>query len=266
MISKKRKMSIAVIALIFACLFVLSAKGVYAAIDEEEPNDDRATANTIEMGTTVYGDTYDNWEKDYFKFVAPISGTAKLSVWTDSAAASNDYGIIEPDEEKGLRVTIYDSNANEISCVFDAYKTQSGTSVAFPVQCGKIYYLECNGSSSSWGNFSNYGIVSYHFRVDYSIGKTSIKSVRGKSGAFTVNWNKKSKASFYQVQYVKKSVYEDYGWTKAKKLNVASSSGSKTIRNLAKNKAYYVRVRVARSIEGVTYYSPWSAKKKVQTR
>lgn len=254
MISKKRKISITVITLILACLFVLSAKGVYAAIDEEEPNDDRATANTIEMGTTVYGDIYDSRYEDYFKFTAPISGTAKLSIWADG---------FTDDEDDGVEVIIYDSDTNKISNIYDLCNTESCGSVSFPVKCGKTYYIRCSGRD--YYGFSREGI-SYHLRVDYSIGKTSIKSVRGKSGAFTVNWSKKSKASFYQVQYVKKSVYEDYGWTKAKKLNVASSSGSKTIRNLAKNKAYYVRVRVARSIEGVTYYSPWSAKKKVQTK
>ncbi len=253
MISKKRKISITVITLILACLFVLSAKGVYAAIDEEEPNDDRATANMIEMGISVYGDIATS-EQDWFKFTAPITGKVKLSVWTD-AYTEKSYG--------GLTISVKDNKSESIDMMWASDEIGLSSSMTFPVQCGKTYYVTLDkdgGMLLSWGRYD------YHLKVDYSIGKTSIKSVRGKSGAFTVNWSKKSKASFYQVQYVKKSVYEDYGWTKAKKLNVASSSGSKTIRNLAKNKAYYVRVRVARSIEGVTYYSPWSAKKKVQTK
>lgn len=260
MISKKRKISVAVMTFIFICLFALSAKGVFAAIDEEEPNDDRTTANTIEMGETVYGDTpivdKGNYSSndDYFKFTAPISGTAKLSVWTDS---------VTEDESDGLQVYVYDRNDNRIGKVFDSYRSESCTSITFPVQCGKTYYLECYGSDGVIGIYTN---VSYHLRVDYSIGKTSIKSVKGKSKAFTVNWNKKAKASFYQVQYVKKSTYDDYGWTGAKKINVSSQLGSKTVQNLMKKKTYYVRVRVARTIEGVTYYSPWSSKQKVQTK
>lgn len=260
MISEKRKISVAVMTFVFICLFALSAKSVFAAIDEEEPNDDRTTANAIEMGVTVYGDTplvdkgdyYSN--DDYFKITAPISGTAKLSVWTDS---------VTEDESDRLRVIIYDSNANEIGYIDDSYRTESGASVTFPMQYGKTYYFKCNGVDGIGGYYKN---VSYHLRVDYSLSKTSIKSVKGKNKSFTVNWNKKAKASFYQVQYVKKSVYEDYGWTEAEKINVSSKKGSKTIQNLTKKKTYYVRVRVARTIEGVTYYSPWSSRKKVQTK
>lgn len=260
MISEKRKISVAVMTFVFICLFALSAKSVFAAIDEEEPNDDRTTANAIEMGVTVYGDTpivdkgnyYEH--TDYFKFTAPISGTAKLSVWTDS---------VTEDESDGLKVYVYDWNDNILGRVFDSHRTESCTSITFPVQCGKTYYLECYGSDELIGIYTEVG---YHLRVDYSIGKTSIKSVKGKNKAFTVNWNKKAKASFYQVQYVKKSVYDDYAWTEAEKINVSSKSGSKTIQNLTKKKTYYVRVRVARTIEGVTYYSPWSSRKKVQTK
>lgn len=115
----------------------------------------------------------------------------------------------------------------------------------------------CNG---------NYSGLDYHFKVSYVIGKTTIKSVKPAKKAFTVTWNKKAKASFYQVQYIKKSVHQDYGWSKAKTIKVSKKAKSKKIRKLARKKQYYVRVRVARTIKGVTYYSAWSPKKVVKTR
>lgn len=250
-LNKRNRYVITKVGILFAILigaFILMSSSVYAAMDETEPNDDMPQANTIKVGETVYGkvmnavlDAEDI--DDYYKFTAPVSGTIKVTVYSDSSQ---------------VRFEAWDVNSKMLNKGEDYYDTPAGAVMEFPVICGETYYIHF----STW--YDCY--PDYHFTVGYSIGKTSIKSVKGKKKAFTVKWDKKAKASFYEVQYVRKSVYSDYNWTKAKTIKVSRKLRSKTISKLKKNKKYYVRVRVARTIEGVTYYSNWSPKKLVRTK
>ena len=255
------KGNLILITMFAVLLMLMSVVNVNAASQREsEPNDTKSAANLIKMGMPVYGSTpiknmgvYDQ-NYDWFRFTAPISGTAKLYVHTDG---------FTKDESDGLSVYVYDSNDNKLTSTFDPYSTTSGNSVTFPVKSGKTYFLHCYGSDDVIGIFKN---VDYHIQVDYEISKTKITKVKAGKKQFTVTWSKQSKASFYQVQYIKKSVYDDYGWSKAKTVNASNKSKSKKIKGLAKKKQYYVRVRVARTIDGVTYYSVWSPRKLVKTK
>ncbi|MBQ9015656.1 MAG: hypothetical protein IJ109_05985 [Firmicutes bacterium] len=240
--------------LVLACFITLvTVAPTFAAIDEQESNDNKSTANTISVGASVYGDI-PYGDIDYYKFTAPISGTAKLSLWEDRATDDHEWDR--------TKVTVYDANQNEIISVNDSWMTDSGSNGTFGLSHGKTYYLKVH---TFWGMGSGYS-YSYHFKVAYSIGKTTITSVKGKKKALTVKWNKKAKASFYQVQYIKKGTYQDYGWNRAKTVKVSNKSKSRTIKKLAKKRTYYVRVRVARTISGVTYYSSWSPKRAVKTK
>lgn len=259
--SNRIKGNLILISIFAVLLMLMSIVEVSATSQREsEPNDTKSAANMIKMGTSVYGSTpikdmgvYDQ-NYDWFRFQAPISGTAKLYVHTDG---------FTKDESDGLSVYVYDSNDNKLTSTFDPYSTSSGNSVTFPVKSGKTYYIHCYGSDGVIGIFRN---VDYHIQVDYEIAKTKITKVKGGKKKFTVTWSKQSKASSYQVQYIKRSVYDDYGWSKAKTVTVSNKSRSKIVKSLAKKKQYYVRVRVARKINGVTYYSSWSARKSVKTK
>ncbi len=247
--------------LVFAILLTLIsvAKVNAVSMDEREPNDTMTAANTISVGNTIYGSTpvknmgiYDQ-NYDWFRFTPPVSGDIKVNVWADQ------YTTKEISE---IHCYVYDGNENRLGQAHDTVKTNGCGSVTFPATYGKTYYLHIYATDGT-GIFTD---VSYHFNVGYSIGKTTIKSVKPAKKAFTVTWNKKAKTSFYQVQHIKKSVYQDYGWSKAKTVNASNKSKSKKIKGLAKKKQYYVRVRVARKINGVTYYSSWSPKKTVKTK
>ena len=256
----RKKLNWCTIILFFILLLSFSIISVDAsAIDEREPNDSMLTANTIKIGDTIYGDTevknmgvYDQ-NDDWFKFTPPVSGTAKVTYSADSFTKS---------EWSEVYCGAFDSNENCLAYGWDEVRTSSSKTITFPVKYGKTYYLKVFGTNGS-GIYTN---VSYHFTTGYSIGKTTINKVKAGKKKFTVNWTKKSKASFYQVQYIKKSVYDDYGWNKAKTVKVSNKNKSKTIKKLAKKKKYYVRVRVARTIAGKTYYSAWSPKKSVKTK
>ncbi|MBQ9015654.1 MAG: fibronectin type III domain-containing protein [Firmicutes bacterium] len=253
-----RKIRLTAFALISVVLvMILATATVFAAVDEREPNDSKQSANLIKMGAVVYGSTddFEAFERsgyDWFKFTAPISGTAKLTLQMDANYSSSMFPWVTMD--------VFDSSSNEIAGRSDDLDTDGASSVTFGVLSGKTYYIRCYG-----GTYMNGGMY-YHFKVGYSIGRTTITSAKGKKKALTVKWNKKAKASFYQVQYIKKGTYQDYGWNRAKTVKVSSKSKSRTIKKLAKKKTYYVRVRVARTISGVTYYSSWSPKRAVKTK
>lgn len=260
-IKATRKNPVIILAIVMFLTLMSAAIVHAAAIDESEPNNDKTSANNIRIGSAVYGvsDVYDyvggtGNGQDWFKFAAPVSGTAYITVYCDSVP-SGASGL-------GASVDVYDSNNNMINSTSDSLQTDSGSIITFGVVSGRTYYIRAYGSQYNFYRED----ISYHFTVGYSIGKTTIKKVKPAKKAFTVTWNKKAKTTFYQVQYIKKSVYQDYSWGKAKTIKVSSKSKSKKIKGLAKKKQYYVRVRVARTIGGVTYYSAWSPKKLVKTK
>ncbi len=72
-----------------------------------------------------------------------------------------------------------------------------------------------------------------------------------------VKWNKNTKASGYQVKYVKGST------TKTVKVN-GTATLSKTLSKLTKGSTYKVKVRSYKKVDGKTYYSAWSTAKSVK--
>ena len=78
----------------------------------------------------------------------------------------------------------------------------------------------------------------------------------------TIRWGKNAKATGYQIQYSLKSSFSGKKIVKiAKKTTV-----KKTVAKLTKGKTYYVRIRSVKKVSGRTYYSAWSAKKKVKVK
>ena len=85
---------------------------------------------------------------------------------------------------------------------------------------------------------------------------TAIKTVAKKSNGVMVTWKKQSKqVSGYQIQYA-----TDKKFTKDKKtvLVKGTSKTAKTITGMNKNKAYYIRIRTYKTVNGKKYYSSWS--------
>lgn len=237
--------------LIISCMFVASCVCTYAAIDETEPNNLISQANKISVGETVYG-KYGNGEySDYYKFTAPVSGTVKIRVWHDNPADTSNL----------IAMNVFNSHGNLLSEFFagNSMLPEGDGSTEFPVIAGKTYYISFEGKIG-------FDVIQYHFKTLYSVGRTSISSLKGNKKSLTVKWHKKSGASFYQIQHTPKSTYDKYNWTKAKTVKASAKSKSKKIKKLRRFKKYCVRVRVVRVIEGKTYYSPWSTKKVVRVK
>lgn len=92
---------------------------------------------------------------------------------------------------------------------------------------------------------------------------TSIKKLSGSKKSFTVKWKKQAtQTNGYQVRYSLKS-----NMSGAKVKNIPKTgTTSKKITGLKKKKNYYVQIRTYKKVNGVTYYSSWSAKKKVKVK
>ncbi len=92
--------------------------------------------------------------------------------------------------------------------------------------------------------------------------KTAISKLTAGKGQITVNWQKGSGITGYQVAYSLKSDFS----TQTKKNVKGSSKKSLVIKNLESKKTYYVRIRTYKTVDGKNYYSSWSKAKKVTTK
>ena len=98
--------------------------------------------------------------------------------------------------------------------------------------------------------------------------KYYVKGLKVTAGtkAIKIKWTKRStsvqkKFNGYQIQYATKADMSNAVVKTAKK-----SSKGKTIKNLKKNKKYYVQVRTYTKTADGTFYSKWSKKKSVTTK
>lgn len=102
------------------------------------------------------------------------------------------------------------------------------------------------------------------FVEKYNLETSTPKITKTKAGRkkFTVKWNKLSGVKGYQVKYSKNKNMKN-----AKKITVKGAKNTKAVvKKLKSGKAYYVRVRAYKIIDGEKVFSKWSAKKKVKTK
>ena len=97
--------------------------------------------------------------------------------------------------------------------------------------------------------------------VIYKLSRPAVKSLSNSAAKkMTVKWGKNAKAKGYQIQYGLKSNFSGAKSTKITSFKTVS----KVIGSLTKGKTYYVRIRTYKTVSGKTYYSAWSASKKVK--
>ena len=108
------------------------------------------------------------------------------------------------------------------------------------------------------------GIYSGSVKVKFCVNPkpTKLSSVKAGNKRMTVKWKKGSGITGYQIQYSLKKNMKS-----AKKVTVKGAKNvKKVIKGLKKKKTYYVRIRTYKVVKGKTYYSDWSAKKKVKIK
>lgn len=110
------------------------------------------------------------------------------------------------------------------------------------------------------GNYEGGKFIS--FKINPA-GTTQYAPARA-SKAFTAKWKKSSAANAtgYQIRYSLKSSMASSKTVTVKGYKYAS----KKISKLKAKKTYYIQVRCYKTVNGVNYYSGWSAKKSVKTK
>ena len=95
-------------------------------------------------------------------------------------------------------------------------------------------------------------------------GSASIRSVKAKTGGFTVRWQKRTaQTDGYQLQY---STDPDFNSGKKTITINNARTVSRTVTDLRAGKKYYVRIRTYRKVNGKAYYSSWSERRTVTTK
>ena len=92
---------------------------------------------------------------------------------------------------------------------------------------------------------------------------TKLKKLKGYKKAFSAYWYTRSdQLTGYELQYSKSKKF-----TSAKSLIISKkTTGKASVRKLKKRTRYYVRVRVYKRIDGVSYNSSWSKVSSVKTK
>ena len=94
--------------------------------------------------------------------------------------------------------------------------------------------------------------------------KTSISKLTAQKKGFKVTWKKSSNAKGYQVKY---STSKKFTKKTSKTVTVKkATTTSKTVKELKKNKTYFVKVRSYKTVNGKKVYSDWSKVKSVKTK
>ena len=163
--------------------------------------------------------------------------------------AANGTGYIVYRSVNGSSFRRY-KTINSLSTIsmVDGGAKKSGIKYAY-----KIYvYKSVNGKV--------YNSAASAVKLTYYMAAPVWKSLTNPSArAMTVKYGQASGATGYQIQYATSSTFKG-----AKTANIAGAKNvTKTVKGLAKNKRYYVRVRSYRKSGRVTYYSAWSTTKNV---
>lgn len=225
---------------------------------------------------------------EYGKVTAVSEGQAIITATsscsdTSNVSASCTVTVTRPVE---MKISSLSNTSNGIKLEWEEVSDASGYYVYRKTSSTEYSLIKTITSSSSLSytdtEVKNNDGVTYTYKVvpyadtisgtgkDKSIvrvtdpAKTSLKSVKSKSSKkITVKWKKASGVTGYQIQYSRSKTFKS--GNKTVKVSGANKA-SKVISKLKKGKTYYVRIRTYKTVSGTTYYSAWSAKKKVKVK
>ena len=92
--------------------------------------------------------------------------------------------------------------------------------------------------------------------------KQVIVKLSAQAKAFSVKWTLNKNVTGYQIKYSTASNFSGGKSVYVKK----NTSAKKTLTSLKSKKAYYVKVRSYKTVNGVKYYGAWSNAKKIRTK
>lgn len=240
----------------------LSVAAEYLSVDGTK-NGSWNRAKKISTDKDVKGFLSTNTRTSWFKFTVGNNTTAQLRLCLENSLGEKNY----PTTNVG--VTVYRSNRSIVERlnITDAYY-ESVYSNTLTLKQG-TYYIAISGDSSydKWNNTkldanSNYGMGIVNFRIT-TIKKATISKVTNQSGKKAkVTFKAVSGAKGYEIQYATNKNFNSAKTTKA-----SAQATNVTLKNLKKNKTYYVRVRAYKNdADGNKVYGAWSAYKTVKIK
>ncbi|MCD8014608.1 MAG: fibronectin type III domain-containing protein [Lachnospiraceae bacterium] len=194
-----------------------------------------------------------------------------LNLTEDSGNTTVSIGIVKSiqveNTTKGIAITWAAADNAEGYNIYR--KTGSGTyQLVVSVNSSVLTYTDTavkskNGTVYSYKITPYFGTTEGTGTVKNAVRLVSVKlsSVKSKAAKrITVKWKKTTKVTGYQIQYSTSKTFKK--GNKTVKVSGAKKT-SKTISKLKSGKKYYIRIRTYKKVNGVTYYSAWSSKKKV---
>ena len=140
-------------------------------------------------------------------------------------------------------------------------KVNSSGVISIQKNYSGIAYISAESESSD--NYIGNTIV---IKITVKPYNASITKVTAKKNGFSVSWKQNKSASGYVIQY---SLKKDFSSYKAKSIT-SNAAYSATLKNLKKNKKYYIRIKAYRkaTVNGKTktLYSDWSKVKCIKTK
>jgi len=194
--------------------------------------------NTIEY--RLYSDVH---ESDYVK--------------TDSVDDPSKISIVGKTVTLSTSRYIYDGKSHKPTVSISGLTKDVDYKVSYPSNTIVVGYK--NITITGIGKYEGTIVATYKI----SPKSTYVTSLYRYSKAIKVYWKKQStQVSGYQIQYSTSSSFSG-----AKTITISgTSTTSKKITGLKGGKKYYVRVRTYKTVNGVKFYSDWSAKKYVTTK
>lgn len=242
--------------------FRLSVAAQYLNVTARK-NGSWARAASISTDKKVTGFLSSSTRTSWYKFKVAEGTAANLSVSLDNPIGKKYFNL------SPTGVTLYRSNHKYITSfnVTDLTYYQTAASPNVTLAAG-TYYLAVTGDESydPWektklvkNEFSNMGRVNLKVTTIKRPSVSKLENVKGKKAQIT--YKSVSGAKGYEIQYSTDSKFK-----RGAKLVKANAKTKKvTLKNLTKNKKYYVRVRAYKVDEnGNTLTSGWSTVKNVK--
>lgn len=140
----------------------------------------------------------------------------------------------------------------------------SNYTVVYPSSSSKVgtYYVSVKFRGSRYS-----GTLSKAASFTVAPRSTELKTLKARSKGFSVTWTRrKTQVTGYLLSYATKKSFSNAKTKKFKKTATTSAKISK----LSAKKTYYVRIRTYKTVteggKSKTYYSAWSAVKKIKTK
>ncbi|MCD7745114.1 MAG: leucine-rich repeat protein [Lachnospiraceae bacterium] len=244
------------------------------------------TAKKPEVAVTVGGETL-TLGADYTVIYSDNRNAGTASVTVTGAGEYTGTAVVNFEIQGALADTVITSLTNKKAGIAVTWEEIAGADGYY------IYRKNGSGSDRKIATIANASTVSYTDKsvknknrktytyrvIAYSGSTTSsctakkivrltrptLSSVKNTSSKkVTVKWKKVTKVTGYQIQYSTSKTFAS-GKTKSVKVKGAARV-QKVLSKLKKGKTYYVRIRTYYKKGSATYYSAWSAKRKVAVK